>query len=255
MKKVVVIPVYKLKLTQFEVFSLKACFRILCKHPIVFVAPHNLDLSYYQFILNTSFTVERFSSFYFEGICGYNKLLLSEEFYGRFHEYDYMLIYQLDCYVFRDEYDLWAESGYDFIGAPWLLFHTHKMRIRSLFNFYANRLNSFINNEICKEDLNYRVGNGGFSLRKTSSFLKVLENPDKTSVDGFYGNDSLSCYNEDVYWSIHARELKKPTYREACRFSLETSPELGFSINNNSLPFGCHGFERYLYFWRQHIQL
>jgi hypothetical protein len=44
--------------------------------------------------------------------------MLSIDFYKRFRDYKFILIYQLDAYVFRDELEYWCEQDYDFIGAP-----------------------------------------------------------------------------------------------------------------------------------------
>ena len=35
-----------------------------------------------------------------------------------FLEYQYMLIYQLDAFVFEDKLDYFCELGYDYIGIP-----------------------------------------------------------------------------------------------------------------------------------------
>jgi hypothetical protein len=40
----------------------------------------------------------------------------SKQFYERFVAYDYMLIYQLDAYVFKDELDDWSAKGYDLLA-------------------------------------------------------------------------------------------------------------------------------------------
>ena len=49
----------------------------------------------------------------------YSKLLLSSKFYERFSDYDYMLIYQLDCLIFSNDLKKWTDLNYDYIGAPW----------------------------------------------------------------------------------------------------------------------------------------
>ena len=38
--------------------------------------------------------------------------------YSRFEKYEYMLIYQLDAFVFSDRLMEFVEAGYDYIGAP-----------------------------------------------------------------------------------------------------------------------------------------
>lgn len=51
---------------------------------------------------------------------GYNRLMLSEDLYSAFSNYEYILICQSDAYIFRDELKEWCEAGYDYVGAPWL---------------------------------------------------------------------------------------------------------------------------------------
>ena len=68
-----------------------------------------------------------------------------------------MLIYQLDACVFRDELKYWCEKKYDYIGAP---------------IFWAYNSNKFSNKVA-------GIGNGGFSLRKISYCLKMLNMPKK----------------------------------------------------------------------------
>ena len=38
-------------------------------------------------------SVQRFANVFFAGISGYSKLLLTPDFYRRFSEYDYMLLF------------------------------------------------------------------------------------------------------------------------------------------------------------------
>lgn len=44
--------------------------------------------------------------------------MLSAEFYDRFAAYEYVLIYQLDAFVFADRLAEFCQMGYDYIGAP-----------------------------------------------------------------------------------------------------------------------------------------
>ncbi|MCK5681152.1 hypothetical protein KAI46_10130 [bacterium] len=50
----------------------------------------------------------------------YNKLLVFPGFWDAFPSFEYMLIAQLDAFVFRDNLDEWCRKGYAYIGAPWL---------------------------------------------------------------------------------------------------------------------------------------
>ena len=85
--KCVVIPIYKEKLSVEEIISLNQCLRVLYEYEIYLVTYKGLDLSLYEEIFssfNKVFSVEYFSFFYFDGIQGYNRLMLSSLFYKRF---------------------------------------------------------------------------------------------------------------------------------------------------------------------------
>jgi hypothetical protein len=99
------------------------------------------------------FKIVHFDSSCFSGITAYNRLLLSKHFYETFKDYEYILIYQLDCLVFSDQLKQWCDGGWDYVGAPWL--ENHKEKAEPGDQFWA-------------------VGNGGLSLRRIESFLRVL---------------------------------------------------------------------------------
>ena len=103
---VVVIPIYKATLTQYEEMSLNQCVKVLANYSLVVIKPTSLDinelLSQYSLL-----KVENFPDDCFSNLRAYNKLVLSEDFYQRFVDYQYMLIFQLDAYVFRDELLYW----------------------------------------------------------------------------------------------------------------------------------------------------
>ncbi|HRS68445.1 MAG TPA: DUF5672 family protein, partial [Paludibacteraceae bacterium] len=161
----VIIPIYENDLNADEQRSLKQCYNILSAHPIVFVKPESLDISSWL-NLYPFCTVTSFDDHFFESIAGYNELMLSRQFYERFLDTEYILIYQLDAYVFKDALMEWVNKGYDYVGAPWLLkpkyhcfYYRFLLTIRS-FGYWIQRkpFNLMIVGD--------KVGNGGFSLRK-----------------------------------------------------------------------------------------
>ena len=91
---VVVIPIYKATLTQYEEMSLNQCVKVLANYSLVVIKPTSLDinelLSQYSLL-----KVENFPDDCFSNLRAYNKLVLSEDFYQRFVDYQYMLIFQL----------------------------------------------------------------------------------------------------------------------------------------------------------------
>lgn len=265
---VVIIPIYKSILTENERTSLIRCFKVLGGYKIGFISPSFLELSEYTQLsrsYNVDFFVQIFDEKYFRSIDSYNKLMLSQQFYNRFTEFEYMLIYQLDAYVFKDDLKKWCNKGYDFIGAP--------------------LIGKFGNTQFSTE---MRVGNGGFSLRKVETYIqffvskknvftpkqiaRLIKIRDKPYTRIFvwllmimgWRNKPLSCskywrHNEDDFWSGFLDNsnyaLRKPNPFEALRFAFERFPKECYKITN-TLPFGCHAWEKYQYedFWKKVIK-
>lgn len=238
----IVVPIYKQSITEYEEISFKQLFKILGKHEITIIKPTSLDLN--QMLNNyPTCKIESFSDHYFAGIAGYNKLMMSEEFYQRFHSYEYILIYQLDAYVFKDELIDWCKKDYDYIGAPWLL--------RPIYNFPLLKLTSWIKRKYCEithtpnsQITRFKVGNGGLSLRKVSSHLNAVRKLHPVIKKFLSIRHHLT--NEDVFFSIevnkHGLGFNYPSWQEALKFSFDKYPSLCYELNNNQLPFGCHSW-------------
>jgi len=112
----IVIPAYKKEINFFERASLKQCIKIFKGYPLILIAPRSLDTGNYTRLF--PFKIERFADDSFLSVRSYSRLLLSADFYSRFKSYSYILMYQPDAYVFRNELDYWCSQGYDYIGAP-----------------------------------------------------------------------------------------------------------------------------------------
>jgi len=241
-KPIIVIPIYKEAPTEAEKASLIQCCKVLNRHDFALVCPTDLNAGEYEKLFKgfgVRYRVERFDGKYFQSTKTYNLLMLDADFYKRFVAYDFMLIYQLDAYVFRDELGYWCEQGYDFIGAPW-----------NRFDLLRNKLH------VLKAGVN-----GGFSLRKIASFIKVLEAAEaggaaKEIKDAFI----RSGKNEDGFFSWCAVEID-PSFKVAplsvaALFSFERKPEKLFRMTGGKLPFGCHAWARYNpRFWKRFINM
>lgn len=265
-KCAVVIPVYKEKNSPNEMKSiLNTCSKL---KDIFIVAPENLNSSELEHQLNSRASIIRFNDTYFKNIEGYNKLLLSKQFYKKFEKYDFMLIVQPDAWVFKNEIDEWCNRGFDYIGSPWV-------SVRS-------------DGELHMEPFG---GNGGFSLRniksaiRTLSIFKIMDNPRQVwnyhrqfhNVFGItlrlpiillrilgYQNNSFRytrnfSANEDVYWSTKAtvinKKFKVAPVESEIAFGFEKFPSALYKMINNELPFGCHAWEKYeLDFWKNYIK-
>ena len=247
----IVIPLYKNTLTSNEIVSLKQCLSVLHNFDIYFCEPESLDTSATR-SSTPIIKVEKFQDDFFKGILGYNKLMLSSVFYNRFKNYDYMLIYQLDAYVFKDELELWCDKGYDYIGSPWLASKPSVLK----------QVKSYLSSEKKKEreQIFFKVGNGGLSLRKISSFIEIIEKYDDVIEKQLKLPEHDFRLMEDVFWSIKAPTLQKdfkiPDYKEAVYFSIDRRPKIGFKLTNNTLPFGCHGITKknVINFWKNKIE-
>jgi hypothetical protein len=229
----IVIPVYKKQPSRIELLTLVKCVQVLENYPLYFISPKGLDLAIYR-QQNIDFEVETFDDEYFDGVDGYNRLLLSSHFYKRFDNYKYMLIYQLDALIFKNTLDEWVQKDYDYIGAPWLKF--------PLMAFLSVSVNVSIKKGLdllLKKKLQNPVGNGGLSLRKIESCITAIEQNRKLL--------SKWVANEDYFWSyfatIDGKPFNKPTKEEAVKFSIETAPEKAFQLIGNDLPFGAHDWE------------
>ena len=113
---VVVIPVYKNNLDVYESISLEQAHRVLGQYEIRFIAPRGWRATYGGFSDNIK--VEYFEAHFFQSKHTYSRLMLSPDFYNRFIDFEYMLIYQLDAFVFSDQLTYFCDLGYDYIGAP-----------------------------------------------------------------------------------------------------------------------------------------
>lgn len=256
----VVIPLYRCNLHESEIFSLRNTAKVLAGHDIFLIGPQKLRKDLDQLIDKTglSLKLKLFPDKFFASVAGYNRLLMGQSFYQSFSNYTNILITQTDALVFSDKLNEWCDSNYSYIGAPW-------------FKGFAQPMKPF-------EFLG--VGNGGFSLRKVSDFLKVLKYPSRINngvqknyrgtrlmkqikhyIDSWFFSYSFRPFmprtNEDIFWGLMVPTnfsfFTVPTFEESISFAFEVEPRLLYEINGRQLPFGCHAWEKYdLKFW-QHV--
>jgi Protein of unknown function (DUF5672) len=260
----VVTPVVKLPLSAEEEISLRHLRKYLGGFDRYIIDLQSLPKEFSDFALRP------FPIHYFKDRFGYNRLLLKEKFYRAFAEYEYILIYQLDCLVFASNLEEWCWKDWDYVGAPWLINIEDPTK-----GFSA-------------------VGNGGLSLRRVRSALAVLTSKqlleDPKERGGKTGRRSKLIYerlesaprlkrmivegktflhrcgyhnnvrwltrklaewkhHEDLFWAFEAPKIVTqfhiPDPREALEFSFELAPRYCFQINSGRLPFGCHAWFRY----------
>jgi hypothetical protein len=247
-------------LTADEEISLRHAVRFLDRYDKYFIAPDGVRPP------RPDIAVKRFPRQFFGSGAAHTRLMLSPRFYRAFDDYEYVLLYHLDALALDDRLEEWCASGLDFVGPPWLP---------------------------C-DDLPWvtvpGVGNGGFSLRRVESFLKVIHSP-RRHVDPdeywtrFYAGKPrrvryLNVWrkylkyvpafngarwrmrhwrgNEDRFWSKEATrfypEFKIASFEESLRFAFEAAPRLCLELNGGQLPFGVHAWPKYdRAFWEPHL--
>ena len=260
-KACIVIPVHSATPSSYELVSFKQCFSILGSYPIYVIAPEGLSLNSYKEAVS-DFKIISIHPKWQKDLIAYNKLKRSRFFYSLFDQYDYLLTYELDAFVFKDELQYWCSKGYDYIGAPW----------------FKGYISAEKNNKLIG------VGNSGFSLRAIKPIQKVLrsmyyKNPaEYTGIqnrliahlktpfrwlmsqtgENYTVQNNFPFY-EDIFFSRAVPKryasFKVAPIEEAVKFSFEVNPDYLFELNNQQLPMGCHAWWRYnLDFWRPFIE-
>ena len=261
----VIIPIYQSKLSHTEEISLSQGMAILGHYPIKIIKPKSLNISCLQ-EKYPQISFENFDDDYFKNVLSYNRLMLSEEFYSRFLAYEFMLIYQLDAFVFRDELDYWCKQGYDYIGPPWRIEIDFDSKIKEFIWNVKKKIALWLD---LKEDLYGKygpkeiimkrsVGNGGFSLRRTKKLLSMIPKNQAKIQEYLEKVKTHPAYNEDMFWGIELNrylpQLNIPDWRTALKFGVEHLPQKAFQLNGG-LPFGCHAWDIYeTDFWKIEIE-
>jgi len=247
----VVVPIYRSTLLPYEQVALGRCDEVLESHDVVLAKPTSLDLAS-VLTAHPRCRVESFDDAYFKGVAGYNRLMLSDEFYARFEAYEYILIHQLDAFVFKDELGYWCDRGYDYIGAPWLPDSSVPSRLdlakaaaRRKLSRLVNRLDANAGGMHATQYM-FSVGNGGFSLRRVRSMRRVLSALGSRTDD--YRQARMTLNSEDLFFAVEVNRywprLRIPDLKVAAGFSWERNPAVARILNGGSLPFGCHAWNK-----------
>ena len=201
--------------------------------------------------------METFAPAYFGSIQGYNRLLLSTEFYARFLGSEYLLICQLDVFVFRDELAGWVARGYDYVGAPWFSKTAVRRRIHWL-KMHLSKLVLGVQDKVYRFETRDRVGNGGFSLRKVETHHRLSVEM-RAHVEHYLGHQGTHHFHEDIFWSVEPSKRgfphRTPRAGEALDFSFDINPDRLYALAGGPLPMAAHGWYkgRHLRFWAPHV--
>lgn len=271
---VIVVPVYQDSFTKIESAALRVCSQRLCEFELAILHPRSVSVEAVHALVDPFLMPEQIKHYvpvsdsFLASVDAYNQMLLQPWFYRLFQAWEYLLIYQLDAWIFREDLTEWLDAGYTYIGAPW---------VRSL----------------GEDTPDTGVGNGGLSLRHVQSFIHILESPRNWYWPVFRGRHlawriclfrryrmlprrsrptyfckrlalfllmSLGWQNnlryfskinklEDHFYSFFAPLVHTwmaiPGLEEASKFSIETNPRATFHQLAHQLPFGCHAWEKH----------
>lgn len=240
MKLIIVVPIYHEDFSFIEQISWRQLSKVLGDYPISIVVPQNLGM---VFSGAGQYRIEVFPNEYFKSPQTYSRLLLSPSFYERFIDYEYMLIYQLDAFVFSDRLEYFCSLGYDYIGAPlprWSNYW-YSMKTRPGMAYIP-----FLG----------RVGNGGLSLRRIKSMLQILQQ--KERILSTHPLAQLFREQEDMFFTYCGTlkdGLNMPDINLARKFSVEM--DVGHCYRNleDQLPFGCHAWYKMAFpVWKKVIE-
>lgn len=223
-KIIIVIPIYQSKLSHIEIVALKQLEKVLYAYDKVIIAPDDIILGKEKFYSN--WPIERFSNRYFIDTVTYSELLLSVNFYKIFSQYEYMLIYQLDGFVFSDRLLEFCKKNYDYIGSAWPMNHRYSIGRK-----------------------NAKVGNGGVSLRKISSMIDILSQKDY--IVKKYNLEKMFLKVEDYFFSFCGSRAELnfsvPNIVIARDFCIDLPTDLSMFLRYFSagkMPFCIHGWNK-----------
>jgi hypothetical protein len=265
-RAIVLIIAHKERLTKYEEISLRQCFKVFRDYPVRLICPRDLPTDHYASVVR-DIEIDAIHPKWQSTYRNFNLLKMHPFLYDRYRRFEYILFYELDAFVFRDELEYWCDKGYSYIGAPWF---------EGLSEAVSPRI--------------VGVGNGGFSLRNTAHCRRgcreySLIKPPREVIARYWrrgwrkrvtqlpravghlmgvGNNIHYLfkdyqYQEDGYWTdVIGNRLawyEVAGVEEASRFSFEAMPRYLFERNGRRLPFGCHAWPRYdLDFWRPYIE-
>jgi hypothetical protein len=227
MSCIVLIPIYKDQLDPNEERNIQYSLENLTNgaYCISWLAPLGIKKDYYD-VHFPSVAWSMHPPEYFRSIKDYSRLLLTDDFYKTYHNFEWMLILQPDAVILKPTLADWLDMPYDYIGAPWPNGWEYPLPIQT---------GEVVNQIRCRAF----VGNGGLSLRRSKKVISLLnEFPDATRAWHQIGNP------EDLLISMLATLstfFLVPNIRIAAQFSIELDYPLLNMMNCRQSSFGAHG--------------
>lgn len=247
----VVIPLHTIQLDRWAMLALQSAEAVFFHRPIILVVPPNVAKSSLAATLRARGSVViELESHHFVSRGSYNNMLFQADFFQLFTEFDYILLFQLDALALRDTLNYWVSLDYDFIGAP-------------LRRNYGRTNSTSVGPGL----------NGGLSLRRVDSALRVLESGrgrririrdavtmerhfrlwlTRTFRDGLCFNFSSfrrsPKVNEDLYWSYFVPRVhpwfRVPSADVARNFAFDAANNWSTSLECSDSTVGIHAVHR-----------
>jgi hypothetical protein len=262
----IVIPTHKESLSGYEEIALINNLKILDNWPKTICLPFNISQDYYKKLAEDNhldFLILNLPEGYLGSIENYNKLLLSPFLYEKYSDFKYILIAQVDVWIFRDELQYWIDKDFDYLGAPLFLpQNTQKKALKTLMLPYG--------------------GNGGLSLRNVEKTLELTRTPRRRmsasrvlvaitfllryqnwhylnifwySLNQLWNNpksfrEKHLIYEDvmfSIFYAIYDRKYRVAPSKVSLGFSIEVhSSDFLDSFFGFTSPFGLHGYDKYL---------
>ena len=232
----VVTPIWRPKLSVVEAESLRCSIASSSLADHWLLAPQSLDLTWYQQVFPTSHILE-LADDHFTSVHSYSYLMTTPGFYRKFDDYEFITICQTDAVLIKDPSEINA-STIDYIGAPWSPPLKYVLLGKRL---YVSSSFGEANESTIIRRLGRRltVGNGGLSLRRTETLIKVTETI-HTSLSNrtrrHVLEDALICSVGRKYGlRVASQEQAETVFLESQASGLTSIPDI----------FGFHGLERW----------
>jgi hypothetical protein len=262
----VIIPVHKPVPSADEIISLKAAQAQLVKYDCFLIYPDGMDTSIYTSLF-MELKLKPVDPKWLSSVEQYNKMKLSLDFYSLFSNYQYMLTYELDAYIFHSDFEDTGAFNFDFIGAPFFEGYWEAKPGASL-SKGCNSGFSIRNVRSCIKvlELHEQVRLGwlmyklflSYSSKLRTRLNKLTNNKYEVYISGKFGFYFANFHlNEDLVWSevvpqlFHEFKVADPI--SALKFSFEYNLADSLRLNGDKLPLGCHAWYKHIDFWKHYI--
>jgi Protein of unknown function (DUF5672)/Uncharacterised nucleotidyltransferase len=223
----IVLPIYRPRLDDEVLATVDRAIALLQHGDWYLVAPMSLETSFYEKRYGKA--IVRFPDACLDSVRNYSRLLLTDEFYATFAQYEYMLVIQDDVYVLRDDLAYWQTRRFDYIGAPWPMGLEYVLNMSPKPGIHGHPVTAY-------------VGNGGFSLRRIAACRQLLA--EFAEEAAWFRKHQQP---EDTFFAIFgqfSQQFTLPSLRVAAAFAWEVRLPRMHALCEGQLPMAIHAYDR-----------